>query len=140
MDGPFGWLAQILGNQNTGGSSAGFGSLGGMTMPQGAPTSSAPGSPMNLLPAAAQGPQMPGILGQFLNRFQPPSPVAATPQPNSVNGSDLNQMGPGMLPQPQAGQQANPNPGANNALMNQAFGLLKGPQMQPTQWMPWMSK
>jgi len=138
MDGPLAWLTQLLGNSNTGAPSS-FGSLGGMSggAPGATPGGGAPGAPMNLTPAV-QG-QMPGLLGQFMNRFQPPP--AATPQPTSASGMDVNQIGPGQLPQPQQpNQQQGQQQGAgNNPLYAQGLAMMKGPQFQPTQWMPWMN-
>jgi hypothetical protein len=113
MDGPFGWLAQLLGNQQGGGNSGnpgGFGALGAST--QGptdfntmGPTNPA-GNPMNINPQAVnampgQGgaSSLPGLLGQFLQR----------PQNNA----------------------------SSSPLMNQAFKMMQSPQMTPTQWMPW---
>jgi hypothetical protein len=117
------WLTQMLGmgNQANQGSSP-FGALGaklGGMLPGG--MGGQPGQPPGAPPPMQGGGPLP-----FMGPQGQPSAAAGAPPPIAPGQS------PGLW-NPQGGQQ-------NNAMLGQAMNLLKGPQMQPTQWMPWMGK
>jgi hypothetical protein len=109
------WLTQMLGMGNQ--QSSPFGALasklGGMMPGQPGQASGAPPPMPSNGPLPFMGPQ-----GQ-------PSAAPGAPPPTAPAAS------PGLW---------NPQGQQGNMLMGQAMNMLKGPQMQPTQWMPWMQK
>lgn len=124
------WLTNLLGFANQG--SSPFGAMGGGAQPQ----SGTAGRPFGFPPS------LPGVTGT-----QPPP--AAAPPPMPSNGP-LPFMGPNGQPSAAPGAPPPAAPaqppglwnqqqqGNGNQLMSQAMNMLKPPQMQPAQWMPWM--
>src|SRR5271166_5536470 len=116
------WLTNLLGMTNSG--SSPFGALGG-----GSPGAGAPSAPSGS-PSVGPFPGMGNMNAPpNLNAGAPGTPMSlAPPNPGGAQPGAV----PGLL-----GQMMNrpQNPGTNNALLGQAFNMMKQPQMQPMQWM-----